>query len=137
MYTSDIDRNRSKAAKTALVYLMISTFCALFGAIYEVYSHEVYSFYMIYAFAFPLVGGALSFLLLHIAGAAHYPGVVSRHLFHCGIATLTVGSIIQGVVEIYGTTNSLTAWYWRVGAVLIVAGSIAFLFQRKQDKESD
>ncbi len=128
MYTSDIDQN-NRAAKTALVYLLISLFCALFGAIYEVYSHEVYSFSMIYAFVFPLAGGALPFLILHLAGAVRYPGAVSRNLFHSGIAALTVGSIVQGVMEIYGTTNSLVNWYWRVGPVLVAAGIAAFLLQ--------
>lgn len=57
LYISDIDVNKRKASHTAFVYLLIVIFCSLFGAVYELYSHEVYSFYMIYAFAFPLIGG--------------------------------------------------------------------------------
>ena len=54
MYISDIEAAAKRASRTAFVYLLVSLFCALFGAVYEVFSHEVYSFYMIYAFAFPL-----------------------------------------------------------------------------------
>ena len=40
-----------------------SVFFALFGAIYEQFSHQVYSYYMIYAFALPLILGALPWAL--------------------------------------------------------------------------
>ncbi|MGN0504976.1 MAG: hypothetical protein ACI4FZ_00330 [Lachnospiraceae bacterium] len=126
MYTSDIDANAKRATKTAFVYLLISIFCALFGAVYEMFSHEVYSFFMIYAFAFPLIGGTLPFFILHLARAKVYPDTFSGTLYHSGIATVTVGSIVQGILEIYGTTNLLTKYYWMIGFLLIGSGSIAF-----------
>ena len=122
MYTSD-NNNTRRALKTAFVYLLISLFCALFGAVYEVFSHEVYSYYMLYAFAFPLAGGTLPFLAISLL-RKRYPEIVARNLYHSGIATLTVGSIIQGVLEIYGTTNHLTGLYWLVGVILLFAGII-------------
>ena len=60
MSTSDINRMK-KTAKTGFVYLFISLLCILFGAVYEYYSHEVYSYFMLYAFVIPLAGGALPF----------------------------------------------------------------------------
>ena len=136
MYTSDINVNKIKAAKTALVYLVISVFCAVFGAIYELYSHEVYSFYMIYAFAFPLVGGTLPFLLLGILNVKYYPCTISCSLYHCGIATLTVGSIIRGFVEIYGTTNRLIRIYRIIGGLLIAVGIVISLIKISSDAHS-
>ncbi len=129
MYILDIDKKTGFAFKTAFVYLMISIFCALFGAIYEIYSHEVYSFYMIYAFAFPLVGGALPFSAMGIFRIKKYPYSASRNVYHSGIATLTVGSIIQGVLEIYGTTNILVKYYWFSGVILVVVGILLYLIQ--------
>ncbi len=129
MYILDIDKKTGFAFKTAFVYLLISCFCALFGAIYEIYSHEVYSFYMIYAFAFPLVGGALPFSAIGLFRIKKYPYSASRNIYHSGIATLTVGSIIRGVLEIYGTTNSLVKYYWLVGISLLLAGVLAYLIQ--------
>ena len=125
MYASDIELNRKRAAKTALVYLLVSLFFVLFGAVYEIYSHEVYSYYMLYAFAFPLVGGTLVFNILSFLKLQKYPNAIACNLYHSGIATLTVGSVVQGVLEIYGTTNTLSDYYWYVGIVLIVTGAIA------------
>ena len=107
MYTSDTDFDAKSAAKTAFVYLLLSLFCCLFGAVYERCSHEVYSYWMLYAFAFPLAGGTLPFSLLQMAKGKRYPNALARNLYHAGIAAFTVGSILQGVLEIYGTTNEL------------------------------
>lgn len=116
--------HQKKALKTAFVYLLVSVFCALLGAVYELFSHEVYSYYMIYAFAFPLVGGTLPFFAFAFSRAKRYPRAVSRNLYHTGIAVLTVGSILRGVLEIYGTTNRLIKIYWILGIVLTVIGAI-------------
>ena len=128
LYTSDINTCRS-SYKTALVYLLISIFVAIFGAIYELFSHEVYSYYMIYAFAFPLIGGVFPFLTVGLFKPNLYPQSISRNLYHSGIGTLTVGGIIQGILEIYGTTNSMMIIYWGVGAGLTICGILGCLIR--------
>ena len=132
LYTSVIKANKRNARRTALVYLLASIFCAVFGAIYEIFSHGVYSAFMIFAFAFPLVGGALPFLLLSLAERSQakteqsrtylrsYPAIPARSFYHCGIITLTLGSIMTGILDIYGTTNRLLVIYWFLGAVLLL-----------------
>ena len=125
MYTSDNDRNL--ALRISVYYVAAALFCALFGAVYEIFSHEVYSYPMIYAFAIPLAGGALPFLAL-AAGLVRrwrFPGAVSRSLYHAGIAALTVGSLMRGILEIYGTTNMLLWAYWIAGGPLVAGGVIA------------
>ena len=125
MYTSDSDREL--ALRIAVNYVAAALFCALFGAVYEIFSHEVYSYPMIYAFAIPLAGGALPFLAT-AAGLVRrwrFPGVVSRSLYHAGIAVLTVGSILRGILEIYGTTNMLLWAYWIAGGLLVAGAVIA------------
>ena len=117
MYISDTN-DEKPAEKTAYLYLLASIGCAVFGAVYELFSHEVYSFYMLYAFMFPLVGGAFLFLTIRQFSKKKTLGAV----YHCGIATLTVGSMIRGVLEIYGTSNDLTHWYWITGGCLCFAG---------------
>ncbi len=131
MYTSDINAGRNSAARTAFIYLLISVFCILFGAVYEFFSHEVYSFFMIYAFVFPLVGGTLPFLSLSVIKPERYPTAVSRNLYNAGISTLTVGSLIKGVLEIYGTTNSLANIYWYTGIPLILIGLSLYFVSMK------
>ena len=122
MFTSDINLNRRKASCTSLIYLIVSLFCALFGAVYELFSHEVYSYYMIYAFAFPLVGGTLLFLVFSVIGLEQYPHHFACKLYHSGIAALTVGSIVRGVLDIYGTTNALADYYWIIGGFGVLFG---------------
>lgn len=135
MYTSDTDTNARRAAKTAFVYLLLSLFLVLFGAVYEVFSHEVYSFYMLYAFVFPLAGGVLPFSILCLRGANRYPPVGARRLYHCGIATLSAGSVMQGVLEIYGTTNTLVQWYWIMGAGLTVLSILLYAIKSPRAAE--
>ena len=122
--TSDIDRMKDMA-KTGFLYLFASMFCILFGAVYEYFSHEVYSYFMLYAFIFPLVGGTLLLFAM-----AYYrvptPNRVSRSLYHAGIATLTIGSFFEGALEIYGTTNRLVSVYWILGTLLILIGLVLY-----------
>ena len=124
MSASGTDR-RGSTERTVVVYLLVSIFCALFGAVYEHFSHEVYSYFMLYAFVFPLAGGALPFAGLAFYGKA-LPGRIACNLYHSGIAALTAGSLFQGVLDIYGTTNRLTLVYWIAGAVFLFLGIIAY-----------
>ncbi|MDO4547182.1 MAG: hypothetical protein Q4D04_03695, partial [Clostridia bacterium] len=103
MHPSDNRSKRWRIAKCAFIYLLISIFCALFGAIYEHYSHDVYSYYMLYAFMFPLAGGTLPALAMALF-SRRIPARPALNLYNSGIAALTIGSIFAGVLEIYGTT---------------------------------
>lgn len=83
MSTSGDDRK--KYAETARVYLIISVLCAVFGAVYELFSHKVYSFYMIFAFMIPLLGGFVPSLIMY---ALNVKTVQSG----CGGRTVSVGN---------------------------------------------
>ncbi len=109
---------RRRAAKTALAYLMAAVFCALFGAVYELFSHEVYSYFMLYAFAFPLCGGTFPYLIYSLCSETAVPDPYDRLLGHAGIASLTIGSIVSGILEIYGTANRRIIIYWVIGSAL-------------------
>ncbi|MBQ9590495.1 MAG: hypothetical protein IJR29_09950 [Butyrivibrio sp.] len=109
-----------KELKKHLLYNAIgSVFLALFGAIYEVFSHDVYSYFMIYAFAIPLVMGVLFYSILLIMNK--YPVPRFLEIWNTAIATLSIGCVFNGVLEIYGTTNSLIVVYPIAGAILIFA----------------
>lgn len=116
--------------KIARNYLLIAAFCAVFALVYEYFSFGVYSGNMIFAFAYPLLGGSLPALLIHLLKAA-VPSQTVRWVYRCGIATLTVGSIIQGVLDIYGTTNALTLWYPVVGWAMAAGAVAAYLLRKK------
>ena len=60
MSTSAIDR---KCVKLALYDLLFAAVTALGGFVYEQFSHEVYSGFMVYAFLPPLVLGSCPLLI--------------------------------------------------------------------------
>lgn len=126
LFTSDTDKS-GKKIKTFIFYLPAAIGCAVFGAVYEMFSFGVYSYYMIGAFLIPLTGGGLLLLLDRLLPADQCTESGACGFYHAGIATLTVGSIIRGVLEIYGTMNSLSYAYWYAGAVLIIIALILYV----------
>ena len=115
--------------KKTIQYLLLSVFVFVFAQIYEYFSHGVYSNYMLYAFLIPFLGLALPSFLLHSLKKS-LPAS-SRFLWKCGIATLTVGSIYKGILEIYGTNGYFEFPYLFIGvAFCIVAGITVFSGKR-------
>lgn len=80
------------------------------------------------AFVFPLAGGTLPFWLLTRKRGGVYPETVARNLYHSGIVTLTVGSIVRGILDIYGTTNTLSGYYFMAGWGLVIIGVFLYIF---------
>ena len=117
-----------KYCKIALIYLLCAIFLALFGAVYEHFSFGVYSGFMLYAFVFPLVGGALPALSLALWEREKTILPMGLWLYRAGIATFSVGCIIRGVLEIYGTENPLTLCYRYVGLGLCIPGGGLILY---------
>lgn len=128
MCTSDAGIKRKTAAGLQKIYLLCTVFCALFGAVYESFSFGVWSFYMVYAFACPLILGALPSAFIASARMARIPRRAARGLWHAGVAALTVGCIFKGVLDIYGTSSPLTAVYFVCGGALLAAGAVAAAF---------
>lgn len=124
LYTSE--HNFHSCGRTAFVYTLIAGFCAVLGMVYERFSHGVWSEAMVYAFLYPLLAGAIPFLALGLFAKRKLPGSGVQLVWHCGIATLTLGSILRGVIEIYGTANELTVCYGIAGWTLLAAGLILY-----------
>mgnify|MGYP006988895184 CR=1 FL=1 len=135
LFTSDnsfrSDTNLKKALQKILNGLLITIGCATFGAIYEHFSHGVYSYYMIYAFALPLLLYVLPNILLLFFGKREIPEY-SRLLWNFGLTTLTVGCIMQGVLVIYGTGNRLMLLYPVLGGMLMTAGVVVWIVRLRR-----
>ena len=111
-------------------YLAASVLIAAAGAVYGLFSHGVYSYYMTYAFMIPLIGGAVPHLTAalrgtscsgsHAAAACGAKRGRYRDVQLAVIAALTTGSLLKGALDIYGTTNRLLIVY-PVIAVLAAA----------------
>lgn len=130
LFTSDIKKSRREIEKLVFTYLLATIVCAGFGAVYESFSHGVYSYYMLYAFMIPLLGGILPFsCVLYFRNKIPRP--MARRFHHFGISALTVGCIFCGVLEIYGTTNRLVIVYFTVGGMFLFLGNLMYLLQKK------
>ncbi len=104
------------------IYLMIALFCGIFAYIYELFSHGVYSNAMIYMFLYPLVLGALPALYLRVNRKKDLPRIA-----HDGVILLTFGSLVTGILEIYGTTSVFTKYYYIAGILCYVTGVLFYL----------
>lgn len=93
--------------------------------VYGLFGHGVTSPAMTWMFLFPLIGG--------VAGYSFFRSLLPKkvtangfrsfsNLYNSGIATLTVGSFLQGVVEIAGTNSIYVPYFYGVGAALLLAG---------------
>ena len=91
--------------KQAVVYLAVSIFTFIFGFVYEKFSHGVHSVFMNKAFFIPLILGGVISLMIYVLKFNRFIKRVSVNLYNSFVATLTVYSIVRGVLEIYGTTN--------------------------------
>ena len=156
LYTSDTEyRNESRKGaadplRSGTAYLIASILVATAGWLYELFSHGVYSNYMIYAFMVPLACGALPDILSAARGSrskkrsgcartahATHDAVpcAARALRLAAVVTLTAGSLIKGVLDIYGTTNRLLVIYPVIGLALAIAALAAYIWQNRDANE--
>lgn len=88
---------------------------------------------MIFAFAVPLLLGALPYALLLHRGKAS--GWVFLNLWNSGVACLSVGCVFQGVLAIYGTTNALIVVYPIAGGLLLLLGLTSVFLRLPRAKQ--
>lgn len=110
-------------------WLLATVSTVFFAAVYECFSHQVYSRAMILAFLYPLLGGLMPATLLMLAKAKLQPGEWTRSLWDAGIASLTLGSLFRGVLEIYGTTSRLSAVLPVLGWTLLALGLLLWILE--------
>ena len=127
-------------------YLAASIVIAAAATVYGLFSHGVYSYFMTYAFMIPLLGGALPHLIAAMRRAdadtknsANEPEEYTESRTQTGfaklfdakdtqlaiIATLTAGSLLKGVLDIYGTTNRLLIAYPAIALLILTIALVA------------
>ena len=110
------------------LYLGITAFIALFGFVYEQFSHGVDSFYMWFAWVWVLGFGAIPYLLLFLLPIKRMPGVLTECFYNVGVAFISTRSIFIGVLEIYGKTNvKMVATYTVLSIILLVVGVCLYI----------
>ena len=117
--------------KRLVIYLSVTVFCEIFSAVYEHFSHDVYYVFMVYLFTITLLFGVIP-ELISLFSKSTKSSPWSRLLRHFSVATLTVGSTLQGMLEIYGTTNSFVIYYLIAGIVLSLISLSIWSFNQPQ-----
>ena len=114
-------------------YLAGTAFCIVFSAVYEYFSHQVYSIYMIGMFLFPLLLGAVPVILRRIMKLPPTE-TWAAELHRWGVITLTFGSCLTGIFQIYGTTSDYTIYYWIAGLALLAAAALSYMKNSFREK---
>ena len=115
LFISDI---RKKFLKTIVIFSIMTIFTFIFNKVYGIFGHGVTSPYMTYMFLYPLVGGVLFYGIVMLL----IPSIVNKkryrffyNIYNSGIAVLTVGSFLRGIMEIAGTFSTYLMAYTLVG----------------------
>ena len=108
------------------IYLFTTLFCIAFNYIYSLFGHGVSSPFMSYAFVFSLVLGIVGFTVF---GWLDLYNRIVFSLYNAGIATLTVGSILRGIIDIAGADTTYPVFYFLVGTVFVAIGGLMVFYQ--------
>ena len=95
----------------------------MFALIYAQFSHEVYSPFMTFMFAIPLIGGALPSLCLALARSNPLPRA-TRQAWALALAALTVASCLRGIFEIAGTASPYLPVYLATAVICALAAAL-------------
>ena len=124
--------------KKIIKNIVLTVLCIIFSTIYECFSHQVYSIFMIGAFIVPLLAGVDINVIRWLVYKDIEISESALAICQCGVYTLTVGSIFRGILDIYGTTNSKGILFWYVGFLLIaIGGAIEFIHYVKERSITD
>ncbi|HEM3706554.1 TPA: hypothetical protein U1D12_000517 [Streptococcus suis] len=100
-------------SRTFISYLAMAAFLFIFSRIYESLSYGEVSVFMHYMFCATLVGGILLLGLLQVK-----PNLsrMTYNLWNSGIATITAGCLLRGIINLSGRSTTLDQPYWYFGA---------------------
>ncbi|HEL1541070.1 TPA: hypothetical protein U1312_001045 [Streptococcus suis] len=130
--TSVTNQTSGRTARTFITYLATTAFLFIFSHIYESLSYGEVSVFMHYMFCVTLIGGGLLLGLLTIK-----PNLsrLTFNLWNSGVATITAGFLLRGIINLSGRSTTLDQPYWFVGAgFLILALFNLFLGGNQRNK---
>ncbi|MEL7660918.1 hypothetical protein [Acetobacterium wieringae] len=126
-----IKSNNNRIRKTIVVYLLLALVAVAVNLIYGFFGHGVRAAAMTWMFLYPLLGGALGYLLI-----GRYLAFITRFVvyrmgynsYNSGLAALTVGSFLKGILEIAGTNSPYLIIFFFLGWVAVGIGLMVFGF---------
>jgi len=111
--STSVTNSTTRFSRTFISYLAKAAFLFIFSRIYESLSYGEVSVFMHYMFCATLVGGILLLGLLQVK-----PNLsrMTYNLWNSGIATITAGCLLRGIINLSGRSTTLDQPYWYVGA---------------------
>jgi len=118
----------SASKKTGITYFILTVVTVIIEKIYRLFGHGITSASMTWMLLYPLAGGLLIYLVSLAkvgSGDAERFRRFSNH-YHSGIATLTIGSFLKGILEIAGTDSVNLPCFYIVGFGMVLLGILPF-----------
>lgn len=119
--------HRKHFIKTILTYFILSMFAIVVNKVYSIFGHGVSSPAMTWMFLYPLIGGTVFYLLICVFAnkVINFSGYrLFFNIYNSGIATLTFGNFLKGIMDIAGADSIYLVFYYVVGGLFIAAGLI-------------
>ena len=119
-----------------MVYLILSIFLFIFSRVYVSLSYGEVSIFMNTLSLVPLIGGGLLVGLLYLQPTLSR---LSFNLWNSGVAVLTAGFLLRGIINLSGRSTTLDWPYWVIGAgflglALVSIGLSLFRSKKPTDK---
>lgn len=121
-------KNQSKHFRiTIATYMILSVIAIIINKVYASFGHGVASPAMTWMFLYPLIGGTFFYFLIY--GFANKIIKLTGYrlffnIYNSGIATLTFGSFLKGIIDIAGADSIYLVFYYVVGGLFIAVGLI-------------
>lgn len=125
----DINNKKQNIKKTLILYTIFTAFVILANKTYALFGHGVTSDYMSWMFLYPLIGGLIYFTIIRMVfkKTCRLNGYrFFYNLHNTGIALLTVGSFLKGVLGIAGTSSNYNTVFFVIGWFFILIGQVLF-----------
>lgn len=133
MFISVISKKGTTAQirKTVIVYFLLAAAAIAVDNIYALFGHGVRSLSMSLMFLYPLLGGALFYSVLgliipRINEYEHYR--LFYNIYNSGIAILTVGNLLKGILYIAGTASVYVPLFTIIGWICVGAAIVLLIW---------
>lgn len=123
LFTSE--KNKKKLLIIVLAYVGITAFIALFGAVYEQFSHNVDTLYMWCAWVWVFAFGLVPHVVLYFVPLKRVPGILSGCVYNFGVAMITTRSLYIGVVTIANQPNEAWEMTYLIVSLIFLIGGVA------------
>ncbi|MFM0760749.1 hypothetical protein P7J38_00360 [Streptococcus suis] len=119
--STSVTNSTTRVSRTFISYLAITAFLFIFSRIYESLSYGEVSAFMHYMFCVTLIGGAVLLGLLQLIPTLR----LSYNLWNSGVATITAGCLLRGIINLSGRSTTLDQPYWYIGAAFLVLSLVS------------